>query len=870
MMEKVVGRFLRDGVKIGDRHFRLLASSVSQLRDHGVWLYAKDCHGNSVESIRNWMGDFSQIPSVAKKIARMGQCFSTTEESVSVPLQGETMEDAADIEGGVHPESGKPFIFSDGIGMISESLMKKVCEKLDMAPIPSAIQIRYAGYKGMLCMNNALQGDKLILRKSMNKFACSTSSSLEVIKVSAPSPVFLNRPLITILEQLGVPREVFLSLQQNMVLLLCDALVSDAPALLLLKTYARTNLPFLKLRPSGLSWSREPFTRSLILALYKSLVGTVLVTKCPCLHPGDVRKFEAVDVPALHHIRDCIVFPAKGPRPHPNEMAGSDLDGDEYVVVWQKELFFPGRNREAMVFRCTSAQAPLSENLDDDIIQFLCEYILNDSVGTMSSAHLVWADQCPDGIFSNICLGLAEKISVCLDFAKTGISASLTKGERPKEYPDFMNKRGSKKTYRSPKVLGELYRLIDALVGSCSLTFTSTDFHCALFEYPGWQKHRSAAEDAMSTYEWMMLKIMDQHGIESEAEVVTGVINSVSRYNKSKQDRTNVEALVGKQYKELVEVMRKRFFEDVEAACLRDGSQKVEKPLFEMASAWYMVTCANQDQEEHFLGLPWCIADSLVLLSRERDSGGLTQAPSSQNLLTAKINDLAGSVDSPYDAALNMLIAWAEKENLLQDGITRSLKICSACFSQVFQHFVSGGQSSAVACAVQSSFNLPCGGASGASTVGEYVCGFLRYLSTAPTGLPLCAGCGFTQGHMVTLAAVHWYSRLVITRDVCCFNLPCDPDLHDSFQDEAQESDPICIWVHNPAFLHMVRERRDQVKKLLCCWTGVEEVNIRWDCRSGHYCVVISAVGSQWQMCYFDEVLLQPWLQSAIVDGRLS
>ncbi|KAL3189718.1 hypothetical protein MRX96_021184 [Rhipicephalus microplus] len=52
------------------------------------------------------------------------------------------------------------------------------------------------------------------------------------------------------------------------------------------------------------------------------ITGTVLVTKCPCVHPGDVRKFTAVDVPELHHVIDCIVFPAHGPRPHPEEMAG--------------------------------------------------------------------------------------------------------------------------------------------------------------------------------------------------------------------------------------------------------------------------------------------------------------------------------------------------------------------------------------------------------------------------------------------------------------------------------------------------------------------------------------------------------------------
>ena len=53
----------------------------------------------------------------------------------------------------------------------------------------------------------------------------------------------------------------------------------------------------------------------------------VIVTRNPCLHPGDVRELEAVDVPELHHLIDCVVFPRKGPRPHPNEMAGKESDG---------------------------------------------------------------------------------------------------------------------------------------------------------------------------------------------------------------------------------------------------------------------------------------------------------------------------------------------------------------------------------------------------------------------------------------------------------------------------------------------------------------------------------------------------------------
>ncbi|CAN7944063.1 unnamed protein product, partial [Ixodes hexagonus] len=186
MMEEIVAKSLRDGLKVGKRVFKFLASSCSQLRDHGVWLYATDAKGNSADSIRSWMGDFSNIPNIAKKMARMGQCFSSTEESVTVPLEGGNMEDIPDIVGGRHPISGKPFTFSDGIGMISTSLLQKVCKKLEMRTVPSAIQIRYAGYKGMLCVNPTLQGDKLMMRGSMRKFDCSTSDSLEVIKISAP------------------------------------------------------------------------------------------------------------------------------------------------------------------------------------------------------------------------------------------------------------------------------------------------------------------------------------------------------------------------------------------------------------------------------------------------------------------------------------------------------------------------------------------------------------------------------------------------------------------------------------------------------------------------------------------------------------
>jgi hypothetical protein len=62
----------------------------------------------------------------------------------------------------------------------------------------------------------------------------------------------------------------------------------------------------------------------------RTIINTeVLVTRNPCLHPGDLQKLRAVDVPEFSHLVDCIVFTTKGKRPSADLMSGGDLDGDK-------------------------------------------------------------------------------------------------------------------------------------------------------------------------------------------------------------------------------------------------------------------------------------------------------------------------------------------------------------------------------------------------------------------------------------------------------------------------------------------------------------------------------------------------------------
>ena len=70
-MYERIKKILINGVNVCDRHYQFLAFSSSQLREHSCWMFASINNDTTVDTIRQWMGDFRNVHPVAKLAARV-------------------------------------------------------------------------------------------------------------------------------------------------------------------------------------------------------------------------------------------------------------------------------------------------------------------------------------------------------------------------------------------------------------------------------------------------------------------------------------------------------------------------------------------------------------------------------------------------------------------------------------------------------------------------------------------------------------------------------------------------------------------------------------------------------------------------------
>ena len=347
----------------------------------------------------------------------------------------------------------------------------------------------------------------------------------------------------------------------------------------------------------------------------KVLEGVVVVAKNPCFHPGDLRKFTAVNKPQLKHMIDCIVFPTLGPRPHPDEMSGSDLDGDMYFVCWNSQLFPPGENKDPMNYKPKPKkvlQRPVNEC---DMISFIGSYIEGDRLGVIANSHLAYADGHERGIFSQQCLDLAQMHSDAVDFPKTGFSVFITPEMRPRKYPHYMQKR-DKPPYWSEHVLGKLYDQCQSIASNRGDYVQDLEtFFDKGFLVPGYEVYQAAAQKIHEYYMRNILRLKNEYGISTEAEIVTGHIVKLRKQRRGTLPRENVEIaeIINSRMKTIRAKVKEMFLEAVDG----QSSEKNVK-LCRLASAVYFVTYSELAIDEACLSLPWIFVDHLLSARRHR------------------------------------------------------------------------------------------------------------------------------------------------------------------------------------------------------------------------------------------------------------
>lgn len=125
---------------------------------------------------------------------------------------------------------------------------------------------------------------------------------------------------------------------------------------------------------------------------YNVIEAICLVGRNPSLHPGDLRVVEAVDIPALYHLRDVVVFPQTGERDVPSMCSGGDLDGDDFFVIWDKALKPKEWNCAPMNYAAPEPKLQNTPVQVTDVMKFFVRYIKNDALPTIAHAHLANSD----------------------------------------------------------------------------------------------------------------------------------------------------------------------------------------------------------------------------------------------------------------------------------------------------------------------------------------------------------------------------------------------------------------------------------------------------------------------------------------------
>ncbi|KAH8882705.1 RdRP-domain-containing protein [Thozetella sp. PMI_491] len=587
---------LKEGIRMGRWHWKFLAFGNSQIRENGVYLFCENEGGPTCDSMREWMGKFSHITVIAKYAARLGQCFSTTRlirgitsprpvKIKDVERNGRcftdgvgkispflasmvtqdwqlldppsafqfrmggckgvlvTWNDAKGFEVHVRKSQEKFIAEFNGLEIIRCSQFATATLNRQTITILSTLGVDDAVFVDM--MENQLRGynealtDRAKAIELLQKYVDENQMTTVIAQMVLDGFMHNNEPFVQTLLRLwrawsikALKEKARIVVDEGAFVLGC---VDETGTLrghdIATEGRARVgqnDLPqiFLQVPEKGPPGTEGKPTN------FKVITGLCLVGRNPSLHPGDIRVVEAVDVLALRHIRNAVVFPIKGDRDVPGMLAGGDLDGDDFFVIWDKRLL-PKQHywgTPPMDYTGPRPQEEPSGVTADHLKAFFVLHMKNNQLGLIAHAHLATADYEEMGANHPKCLELTDLHSQAVDYVKTGVPAVFDRKRlSPRGYPHFMEK--SRKTYRSTTALGQLYDMAKREDFRFKASYETPFDSRILKRYRLAPEMLKRARQIKSQYDTAMRRVMGQMEIDTEFEVFSTFVLRKPRYN---------------------------------------------------------------------------------------------------------------------------------------------------------------------------------------------------------------------------------------------------------------------------------------------------------------------------------------------------
>ena len=581
-----------EGFYLGEKKFRFFNFSQSQFRNMSCWFLTEP------KKILEQTGDYSNIKIVAKFGSRVSQTLTTTIKTISIPddhivyindiLLKTKIKDEKGIERDIE------YNFSDGVGKISYNLAEQIAKMIHLNNVPACFQGRFLGCKGVWTTIYDDFSGNIYIRPSQEKFKTKKNINkknyFELCDYSRYIQAYLNRQVILLMTANGIPEGNFMKKLNEY-----RRRLEDEKFVLSLVHYNEWNNLFQNMNFCGVNKINDRLMKSLLESnlyiLYNDMknkariyikdsayvIGIMdefgileygqaflhikrknfdlilnnkcTIAKCPCLHPGDVRVLDfkcyiegdstSEKYKIFEKYENVLIFPSKGKRPHPNECSGSDLDGDNYFVFYDKDLIINDKYLSTPMNYSFSLKTKTKDNIQiEDVIEYFAEYTNLNNLGLIGDAHLALSDKDPKHAKGEIPMRIAQKFSRAVDAPKTGDDVTLDEDETPKKFPHYMCKALSK-TYFSNFILGKLYDEINNIIDSVTKKKEINKFYYDKdLKYENWEKFALVALVYYRDFFEEILALMKKNDIKGESVLLTGnnIDNDESVFSKRKNN----------------------------------------------------------------------------------------------------------------------------------------------------------------------------------------------------------------------------------------------------------------------------------------------------------------------------------------------